>query len=125
MWSLPSYEAKTYVYTCINSPSHTTKIAIMFIYVKNLKNSSPERESFLFCTRFNGMQCTAVAFISLILLMNQGVPEFKDTIPKRPELFGPNFCMKVQVCMTVLSMKEDTQESLVMNSFFRRFCPFF
>ena len=55
----------------------------MFIYVKNLKNSSPERESFYFAP-FNGMQCTAVALISLILLMNQGVPEFEDTYQRDP-----------------------------------------
>ena len=30
------------------------------------------------------MQCTAVTLISLILLMNQGVPEFEDTYQRDP-----------------------------------------
>ena len=33
---------------------------------------------------FSGMQCTAVALISLILLMNQGVPELEDIYQRDP-----------------------------------------
>ena len=35
-------------------------------------------------TTFNGLQCTAVTLISLILLMNQGVPESEDTYQRDP-----------------------------------------